>query len=214
MCQFKIGSWNIVGSDYLNTMRPVLAFPLFVSCSNLVEMEQDQLFPVMDSSSVLSSATKVCLSILLTALLYNLFILYFLVLEKIIHRLIFYSKMMPARNEPLCMSTVPGGGNCRSADCKNCFSQRIIRQIYELTEGREFGVRDASVLLYQWERLFTDPSVLPSCFRLQGNGGFLHQLGKSFALLHQMDCIHMDPHAEHSSTSYRLEKIADQVLGN
>ena len=137
----------------------------------------------------------------------------FSVLEKLVHRLIFYSKMMPLRSVPLCMSSTPGGGNCRSGECKSCSSQRIIRQIYDITESREFGVRDASALLYQWERLFMEASILPFCFRLQGSGGFLHQLGKSFAMLHQMDCIHMDPHAEHSSLSYRLEKIVDQVLG-
>ena len=57
-----------------------------------------------------------------------------------------------------------------------------------------------------------EASILPFCFRLQGSGGFLHQLGKSFAMLHQMDCIHMDRHAEHSSLSFKLEKILDQVL--
>ena len=121
---------------------------------------------------------------------------------------------MPLRAAPSCMSTIPGGGNCRSSECKSCYSQRIIRQIYEITETREFGLQEASSLLFQWERLLSEPSITPFCFRLQGTGGFLQQFGKSFAMLHQMDCIHMAPHAEHPSLSYRLEKTMELVLGN
>ena len=146
---------------------------------------------------------------------FNLWIkqLFCLVLERIIHRLIFYSKQIPDQIYSTCMARVAGGGNCNQDSCKPCVSQRVLRIISDMTNTRDFGEYHVSGVLHQWDRLFTDSSILPSCFKITGNDGFLYQIGRTFVLLHQMDCINLAPYSDATSDSYRFEKKLDQVLG-
>lgn len=111
------------------------------------------------------------------------------------------------------MARRAGGGNCYQGTCKPCVSQRVLRLISSLTDTRDFDNYHVDGVLCQWERLFADPSILPSCFQITGGGGFLHQIGRTFVLLHQTDCIGLAPYSEETSNSYRFEKILDQVLG-
>ena len=111
------------------------------------------------------------------------------------------------------MASRAGGGNCQNNGCKPCVSQRFLRQITELTGTPDFGVHHIEGLLYQWGRFLADPSVLPSCFSQTGGNGFFYQIGKTFALLHQMDCLHMEPHVEITSKSYRFEVLLQKALG-
>ena len=144
---------------------------------------------------------------------YQAFYFYFLVLEKLLHRFIYYATQIQAVARPACMASRAGGGNCQNKSCKPCLSQRFLRQITELTNASDFGVRNIEGLLYQWSRFLADPSVLPSCFNQTGGSGFLYQVGKTFTLLHQMDCLHMEPHAETTSSSYRFEVLLQKALG-
>ena len=112
-----------------------------------------------------------------------------------------------------CMVRRAGGGNCKQSACKPCVSQRVLRLISDLTSTRDFDDYHVVGVLHQWERLFADPSILPSCFQLTGGDGFLYQIGRTFVLLHQTDCIGLAPYSEETSNSYRFEKILDQVLG-
>ena len=134
-------------------------------------------------------------------------------LEKIIHRLIYYSQQNPVPGHSTCMTRRAGGGNCNQSSCKPCVSQRVLCLISSLTDTRDFDRYHIDGVLHQWERLFADPSVLPSCFQLTGCNGFLYQIGRTFVLLHQTDCINLAPYSDETSNSYRFEKILDQVLG-
>lgn len=134
-------------------------------------------------------------------------------LERIIHRLIFYSKQIPEQIYSTCMVRNAGGGNCNQGSCKPCVSQRVLRLISEMTNTRDFDEYHVSGVLHQWDRLFADSSILPSCFKITGNDGFLYQIGRTFVLLHQMDCINLAPYSDATSDSHRFEKKLDQVLG-
>ena len=139
-------------------------------------------------------------------------LIFILVLEKILHHLMFYSTQVPAQIHSACMARRAGGGNCHSLQCKPCVGQKIIQLISEMTRTRDFNVQHVDGVLFQWGRLFSDPSVLPSCFKITGAGGFLQQIGRTFALLHQLDCIQMEPYSETTSNSYRFEALLNQAL--
>ena len=125
----------------------------------------------------------------------------------------FYSTQVPAQIHSACMSRRAGGGNCHSLQCKPCVGQKIVQLISEMTRTRDFNIQHVDGVLFQWGKLFSDPSVLPSCFKLTGAGGFLQQIGRTFALLHQLDCTQMEPYSDATSNSYRFEALLNQVLG-
>ena len=139
--------------------------------------------------------------------------IFILVIEKIIHHLMFYSTQVPAQIHSSCMARRAGGGNCHSQHCKPCVGQKVLQLITEMTRTRDFSLHHVDGVLFQWSKLLSDPSILPSCFKNTGAGGFLQQIGRSFALFHQLDCIHLEPHVETTSNSYRFEVLLNQALG-
>ena len=110
------------------------------------------------------------------------------------------------------MARRAGGGDCHSRSCNPCASQKIICLISEMTRTRDFNIHHVDGVLFQWSQLLTNASSIPSCFKLTGTGGFLHQIGRTFALLHQLDCVQMEPYSEATSNSYRFESLLDQAL--
>ena len=110
------------------------------------------------------------------------------------------------------MAVRAGGANCNSIDCKFCFSQRILRHIGEIIEGPNFSESSFQSLMYQWERLFAEPSALPYCYRLQGTNGFIHLVGKSYVSCHQLDMLESDPYKERPLYTYQFEALLERVL--
>ena len=133
-------------------------------------------------------------------------------LERIIHRLIFYSKLVPNILTSRCMSSHAGGANCGLGSCKFCAAQRILRLIEERSNSTAYTSHHVDSLLYQWSRLLADPSILPFCFRITGSGGFLHQVGRSFVYCHQMDIISTGIDSDYPSYSSRMEVMLEQTF--
>ena len=106
-----------------------------------------------------------------------------------------------------------GGSNCNSGSCKFCSSQRILRSIGLATEDRNLTHSKIESIIFQWDRLLVEPSILPFCFRLTGSDGFIHLIGRTFVTCHQMDCLTLDAHSERLSYLSRFELILDQTLG-
>ena len=110
------------------------------------------------------------------------------------------------------MAIRAGGGNCNSASCMFCYSQRILRHIGEITDRRNFDKGGFQSLIYQWERLFAEPAALPYCYRNQGTYGFIHLVGKSYVSCHQLDMLESDPYTERQLYTYQLEVLLERVL--
>ena len=111
------------------------------------------------------------------------------------------------------MASRAGGASCGLGVCKYCSAQRILRLIEEKSSSDTYTSHQLESLLYQWGRLLVDPSVLPYCFRLNGTGGFLHQVGRSFVYCHQMDIISTGIDSDVPSYSSRLEQMLEETLG-
>ena len=140
--------------------------------------------------------------------------IYFLALERMVNRLLFYADQVPRDLSSLCMAHIAGGSNCGSGACQFCTSQRILRYIGGINESRDLTSQQIGNLLHQWDRLLIEPSILPYCFRLTGSDGFIYQIGRTFILCHQYDCLQLGPHSEQQSHSYQFEKVVEQTLGN
>ena len=110
------------------------------------------------------------------------------------------------------MATNAGGGNCVDIACKSCYSQRILRYISEITEKPNFDHGSFSSLICQWERLLSDSSILPYCYKLHGPGGFIYLVGKSYVSCHQLDLLENSPYSEQPLYVYRFEQLMEQVL--
>ena len=67
-------------------------------------------------------------------------------------------------------------------------------------------------MIYQWERLFSEPAALPYCYRLQGTNGFIHLIGRSYVSCHQLDMLESGPYSERPLFTYQFEKLLERVL--
>ena len=125
----------------------------------------------------------------------------------------FYSNQVPAQPLTSCMASRGGGGSCGRRACRQCHSHRVLKQIEEISDQRTFNFRHLGPLLQQWRFLFDDPTIIPACFQNIGTGGFLHQIGRSFVLCHQADCLERCPGSEELTYSSQMEEILETLLG-